>query len=91
LPRAFKETKDSKAEQKLTQQGTILGTPPYMSPEQFTGKALDARSDIYSLGAVLYEMLAGEPPMTGATKQAIIAKLLAERPTSAESCRSAVR
>jgi serine/threonine-protein kinase len=67
---------------RLTQTGLSLGTPQYMSPEQATGeRTVDARSDIYSLGAVLYEMLAGEPPMTGATKQAIIAKLLAERPT----------
>jgi hypothetical protein len=62
-----------------------------MSPEQATGeRTLDARSDIYSLGAVLYEMLAGEPPVTGATKQAIIAKLLAERPTRLRIIRDTV-
>ncbi len=76
---------------RLTQTGLSLGTPQYMSPEQAAGeRTLDARSDLYSLGAVLYEMLAGEPPVTGATKQAIIAKLLAERPTSLRVIRDTV-
>jgi len=67
---------------RLTETGLSLGTPQYMSPEQATGEhQLDARSDIYSLGAVLYEMIAGEPPFSGATTQAVIAKLLTERPT----------
>ena len=76
---------------RLTETGLSLGTPQYMSPEQATGdRALDARSDIYSLGAVLYEMLVGEPPVTGATAQAIIAKLLTERPTSIRIVRDTV-
>jgi hypothetical protein len=67
--------------ERVTQTGLSLGTPQYMSPEQATGdRALDARSDIYSLGALTYEMLAGEPPMVGNTAQAIIAKLLTEEP-----------
>jgi serine/threonine-protein kinase len=54
-------------EQKLTQQGMVLGTPPYMSPEQFTGKPIDARSDIYSLAIMAYEMLTGELPFRANT------------------------
>jgi eukaryotic-like serine/threonine-protein kinase len=65
------------SDEKLTQTGMVIGTPAYMSPEQASGdKGIDARTDIYSLGAVLYEMLAGEAPYTGPTAQAIIAKRL---------------
>ncbi|MGE5728198.1 MAG: protein kinase domain-containing protein [Gemmatimonas sp.] len=61
----------------LTQTGLSIGTPQYMSPEQAAGeRTLDARSDIFSLGAVCYEMLAGEPPFSGPTQQAIVAKIL---------------
>ena len=62
-------------DEQLTATGVSVGTPAYMSPEQAAGdRAVDAKSDIYSLACVLYEMLAGEPPFTGPTAQAIIAK-----------------
>jgi tRNA A-37 threonylcarbamoyl transferase component Bud32 len=61
------ESTDTQKEQKLTQQGMVLGTPPYMSPEQFTGKALDARSDIYSLAVMAYEMLTRKLPFEADT------------------------
>jgi serine/threonine-protein kinase len=65
----------------MTQTGLSLGTPQYMSPEQAMGeRTIDARSDIYALGAVTYEMLAGEPPFTGPSVQAIVAKVMTERP-----------
>jgi tRNA A-37 threonylcarbamoyl transferase component Bud32 len=76
---------------RLTETGLSLGTPQYMSPEQATGdRALDRRSDIYSLGAVYYEMMAGEPPVTGATAQVVIAKLLTERPMKLSVVRDTV-
>jgi eukaryotic-like serine/threonine-protein kinase len=76
---------------RITQTGLSLGTPQYMSPEQATGdRAIDGRSDIYSLGAVTYEMLTGDAPHTGSTVQAIVAKVLTERPPSVRVARSAV-
>jgi serine/threonine-protein kinase len=62
----------------LIQTGMALGTPAYMSPEQASGGRVDARSDLYALGCVLYEMLAGEAPYTGPTPQAILAKRVLE-------------
>ena len=66
---------------RMTETGMSLGTPHYMSPEQAMGeREITARSDVYALGCVLYEMLLGEPPFTGPTAQAIVAKVLSERP-----------
>ena len=70
---------------RLTETGVSLGTPAYMSPEQASGeRTITPRSDIYSLGAVTYEMLAGEPPFTGATTRATVARIMSEeaRPLS---------
>ncbi len=75
----------------LTQTGMSIGTPAYMSPEQASGdNTLDARTDVYSLGAVLYEMLAGEPPYTGPTAQAIIVKRFTEPVPSLRKLRPSV-
>jgi serine/threonine-protein kinase len=73
---------------RMTETGMSLGTPHYMSPEQALGeRAVDARADIYALGAVTYEMLAGEPPFTGPTSQAIITRVMTEDPRSLVSQR----
>jgi hypothetical protein len=64
----------------LTQTGVAIGTPAYMSPEQSSGSStVDARTDVYALGCVLYEMLAGEPPFTGPTPQIVISRALTEQ------------
>src|SRR5690349_21194304 len=79
------------AGQRMTQTGLSLGTPQYMSPEQAMGeRGIDARSDVYALGAVTYEMLVGEPPFTGPSVQAIVARLLTEEPRSVGIQRKAV-
>jgi len=68
---------------RMTETGMSLGTPTYMSPEQAMGaREVDARTDVYSLGCVLYEMLAGEPPFVGPTAQSIVAKVMTESPRS---------
>ncbi|MGE3527219.1 MAG: protein kinase, partial [Gemmatimonadales bacterium] len=68
---------------RMTETGMSLGTPHYMSPEQAMGeREISARSDVYALGCVTYEMLAGEPPFTGPTAQAIIARVVTEDPRS---------
>jgi eukaryotic-like serine/threonine-protein kinase len=68
---------------RMTETGMSLGTPNYMSPEQAMGERdITARSDVYALGCVTYEMLVGEPPFTGPTAQAIIARVMTEEPRS---------
>ncbi len=76
---------------RMTQTGLSLGTPQYMSPEQAMGeKQVDARSDVYALAAVTYEMLAGDAPFTGGSVQAIVAKIMTERPTPVHTLRDTV-
>ena len=75
----------------LTQTGLAVGTPTYMSPEQAAGdRQVDGRSDLYSLGCVVYEMLAGEPPYTGPSPQAVLARRLTEQVRPLRSTRDAV-
>jgi eukaryotic-like serine/threonine-protein kinase len=76
---------------RLTETGLSIGTPQYMSPEQAMGdRELDARSDIYSLGVMLYEMLTGDPPYTGSTAQAIVAKVITEKPAPVTARRDTI-
>jgi serine/threonine-protein kinase len=77
--------------QRMTQTGLSLGTPQYMSPEQaMSERNIDARSDIYALGAVTYEMLAGEQPFTGPTAQAIVARVMTDNPRPLPEVRQTV-
>jgi eukaryotic-like serine/threonine-protein kinase len=70
--------------------GMALGTPAYMSPEQAMGHGVDVRTDVYSLGCVIYEMLAGEPPFTGSTSQAVVARIVSGEPRSLRTIRPEV-
>jgi serine/threonine-protein kinase len=73
----------------LTRTGLAVGTPHYMAPEQAMGdREVDARADIYAVGALLYEMIAGEPPFTGPTPQAIVARSITENPRSLTNSRT---
>jgi serine/threonine-protein kinase len=80
--KAFAETRE------LTQHGVIIGTPYYMSPEQCRGEELDPRSDVYSLGVILYEMLTGEVPFRAANPLGVALKHTGERPRPAGSLRA---
>ncbi len=86
---AIAVTKSSGA--RLTETGLSVGTPYYMSPEQATGdREITAASDVYALGCVLYEMLVGEPPYVGSTAQAVLGKILTERPRQPTAVRATV-
>jgi serine/threonine-protein kinase len=81
----------SKVGSRMTETGMSLGTPQYMSPEQAMGeRELDARSDVYALGSVTYEMLTGEAPFSGPTAQAIVAKVMTAEPADATSLRRTI-
>lgn len=74
----------------LTETGIVIGTPLYMAPEQMSGGSIDGRADLYALGCVVYEMLAGQPPYTGPTAQAVIATRLVDPMPSVRRLRAAV-
>ncbi|UCG84878.1 MAG: protein kinase [Gemmatimonadota bacterium] len=77
--------------ERLTETGIVVGTPAYLSPEQAAGdREIDGRSDVYALGCVLYEMLAGEPPITGPTVPALLSRKATEPPPSVTSVRKTV-
>jgi serine/threonine-protein kinase len=78
--RATVDTDKLATNQSLTEPGQVMGTPHYMSPEQARGVGVDARSDIFSLGVVLYEMIAGQPPFVGATPTDIIISIVQQEP-----------
>jgi serine/threonine-protein kinase len=78
------------AERRLTQTGIVIGTPAYMSPEQGVGGPVEARSDLYSLACVLYEMLAGQPPFTSLTAHALLAQHSLDQVPSLRAARPAV-
>ena len=78
------------ASTQLTTEGMVVGTPQYMSPEQATGEPTDSRSDVYALGIVLYQMLAGAPPFDGESAQAILMKQATATPTPIREIRTDV-
>src|SRR2546422_1102159 len=91
IAKPFGEAAGGGGGESVTGTGVAVGTAEYMSPEQATGdKHLDARSDVYALAALLYEMLTSEPPFTGPTVQAVIARILTEAPRPIRTIRPGV-
>jgi hypothetical protein len=90
IAKAAQAAKEKKSGASLTSEGVVVGTPQYMSPEQVAGDPLDGRSDIYSLGIVLYQMLAGAPPFDGPSSADILAQQLTAAPESIRRHRSDV-
>jgi serine/threonine protein kinase len=88
---AKRSKEEDKNEQKLTQQGMVLGTPPYMSPEQFTGRPIDVRSDIYSLSVMAYEMLTGRLPFQAETAWEWATQHMTQQPIPIESTAEGLR
>jgi serine/threonine-protein kinase len=82
---AKRSNENDEREAKLTQQGMVLGTPPYMSPEQFTGQPIDARSDIYALGVMAYEMLTAKLPFAANTPWEWATQHMTAQPTPFEA------
>ncbi|HEY6462756.1 MAG TPA: protein kinase, partial [Polyangiaceae bacterium] len=78
----FTEARETAAGQKLTSQGIVVGTPEYMSPEQGKGEALDARSDLYAMGVILYQMLTGRVPFEAETAVGVVLKHVTEEATA---------
>ena len=75
---------------RLTERGTVLGTIPYMAPEQVEGRDVDARTDIFALGAILYEMTSGRPPFEGRSAASLISAILTQDPQPLSSVLPAV-
>ena len=90
LPEGSAGASEAATLEPVTVHGTILGTPAYMSPEQAEGKPVDARSDVFSFGAVLYEMLSGRRPFTGTTTISLISSILRDTPAPVRTLRHEV-
>ena len=88
--RVVEEIDTEQATMARTQEGRIVGTPHYMSPEQAEGRSLDHRSDIFSLGTVLYEMITGEKPFHGGTPLSVLSAIVKDTPRSASEIHAAV-